>query len=373
MQERRAATGSKPSARVDHALKMIELHQEDALRVMSMTGEDLPYCYALLEENSWNLGRAVDFHMSGRARTPNMTANESAYAQAGREEDRGKDMGWISKLSDRGKAALSRLNSSPMDAIEGKPQGVSEARGHGPTMAALGSGRFQDGEPLAIPDISAVGSRAVQVKAGWIPARLRGGTLIRLSASSKDVRWQSSDEESGVSVGFETVEPANVYVCVHKDLVFRGMTPDWLMREGFFLCDDSVVAAEDPVHGYFLLFRSASLSLKHWRLGNNATNVPEGSPVPGHMFFVVVTALDSADELGVLIATSGAPTDPSILRLTSATGVVAPTAWDLVEDALPAPDASSSSSSSAVGALASSALGFLGSFAESTSRWAGLP
>jgi len=195
-------------------------------------------------------------------------------------------------------------------------------------MASLGVRPAAAREEVLLADPSLPAARHVRI--GFLPKRLEGGTLVRMSESSREVRASGGGRE-GEAVMFETSDVCNVYVCVHLELVLSGAEPSWLKERGFRMCTDCVVAAARAEDGFFAVYRSAAVSPALWRLGNNATDVPVGRRVPGKMYFVVVTRLDLDDTFGVRLAT-----DPASIS-------------DRPEGAIPAA-ASSSSAAGAAGA-----------------------
>lgn len=204
-------------------------------------------------------------------------------------------------MSEKALAAMTRLNFAPIDSKPAKASKASRLTGHGPVVASVSSKPLEPGVELHIPDMSSSGAGPLGVRAGFVPARLSGGTLLRLSMAAKDM----PSDEAGKVATFETVEFVNVYVCVHTDLVLAGLTPPWLEERGFRLSPDCAVAAERPSHGSFLVFRAASLEPKRWVLGGNADALPRGRPAPGSMYFAVVTRLDPGeDDEGLQLATS---------------------------------------------------------------------
>ena len=57
-----AAGDSAPSA-----LAMLDAHQEKALGMLDITGQDVPYCMGALELNGWDRQRAINWHLAARA------------------------------------------------------------------------------------------------------------------------------------------------------------------------------------------------------------------------------------------------------------------------------------------------------------------
>ena len=57
-----AAGDSAPSA-----LAMLDAHQEKALGMLDITGQDVPYCMGALELNGWDRQRAINWHLGGAA------------------------------------------------------------------------------------------------------------------------------------------------------------------------------------------------------------------------------------------------------------------------------------------------------------------
>ncbi|KAA0178242.1 hypothetical protein FNF27_00096 [Cafeteria roenbergensis] len=353
-----AAGDSAPSA-----LAMLDAHQEKALGMLDITGQDVPYCMGALELNGWDRQRAINWHLGGAAASSvHFRRIVDKYSRAidtrvggGAAATSDPDL----RLSESGRAALSLLDCSPADARPAKPVAVFSVAGHGATMASCAARPAGTGESAHIADVGTPASANVTL--GFLPKRLVGGTLLRLSASSVEAREAGAGPDS-LAVEFETTDYCNVYVCVSRSLVFGGFAPRWLHRQGFRVCTDCAVVAAREAHGCFVVYRAAALNPKRWRLGNNATEVPPDARVPGCMYFVVVTALDPEDAAGVQLATAPESVDPvaDLVAVVSAGRGAAPSSALTPPAGAPragVPPSSSSSSSSSSASSAAAAAG----------------